>query len=430
MVLVRAGVVAGALTVVSLPWLVPALGASASTDPAGAELFAARADTPFGVTGSLLALGGIWNAQAVPAGYDSVVLALGQLLLSLTALAGWVWLLRRGPRTPYGVALSVAAAVGFTIALVGSTSAGQTALAAAISAWPGFGTLRDGQLYLAPLALLQAVGIAGVAQWIGTPRRAASENTGPTPLGRATGAALALLSVALLPGLAWGGAGALSPVHYSEEWQRVQRMVDDDPAPGAVLTLPWSAYRGMDRADGGHTVVLDPAVKLFERPVVWNDALRVDTPDGLRVAQGEDPWARAVGELLPPEVTGAPDSGGAEPGDPDSARLAAELAALGVRYVLVHDNAPPENQNMFTPEAPGFVGVHSGTELLLLRVDAAASQEAAPNRSGESDISGLEVTGWLVTVGAVVWSIAASRSSWSLRGPTSRNSSSPRRPRR
>ena len=35
-------------------------------DPAGANLFAARADTPFGALGSLVVLSGIWNAQAVP----------------------------------------------------------------------------------------------------------------------------------------------------------------------------------------------------------------------------------------------------------------------------------------------------------------------------------------------------------------------------
>lgn len=423
-VLVRACVVAGALAVISLPWLIPALGASASTDSIGAELFAARADIPFGVAGSLLALGGIWNAQAVPVGYDSLVSATGQLLLSLAALAGWVWLLWRGPRIPYATALSVAAAVGFTIALVGSTTVGQTALAAGISAWPGFGPLRDGQLYLAPLALLQAVGIAGVAQWIGAPRRAESENTGTTPLVRATGVALALLSVALLPGLAWGAGGALSPVRYSEEWHQVQQLVDEDPDPGAVLSLPWSAYRGMDRMDGGHTVVLDPATKLFERPVVWNDALRVETPDGLRVTQGEDPLARAVGERIPaelagddPATAGQADDGEAGLSDDDSERFAADLADLGVRYVLVHDNTSPDNKNMFTPESPGFVDVHSGTELRLLRVDTIASQEAAAIRPDESDISGLEVTGWLVTVGAVVWSIAASRSSWSRRGP-------------
>ena len=59
----------GVLAVGSLPWLIPSLMRPVYADPAGVAAFAARADTPFGSLGSLLMLGGMWNAQAVPAGY-------------------------------------------------------------------------------------------------------------------------------------------------------------------------------------------------------------------------------------------------------------------------------------------------------------------------------------------------------------------------
>ena len=77
------------LTVLSLPWLVPSLLRTVYADPAGAAAFAARADTPFGAFGSLMMLGGMWNAQTVPAGYGGWWSALW-LALVLAAAAGYV----------------------------------------------------------------------------------------------------------------------------------------------------------------------------------------------------------------------------------------------------------------------------------------------------------------------------------------------------
>ena len=71
-----------------------------------------------------------------------------------------------------------------------------------------------------------------------------------------------------------------------------QEAVAADDRPGAVLVLPWSAYRGPDWA-GRATVVLDPATKLFDRRTLWNDDLVVGTPDGGEaVVTGEDARAR------------------------------------------------------------------------------------------------------------------------------------------
>ena len=76
------------LAVASLPWLIPSMLHPVYADPAGIAAFAARADTPFGSLGSLLMLGGIWNAQTVPAGYGGAWSALW-LALVLTAAAGY-----------------------------------------------------------------------------------------------------------------------------------------------------------------------------------------------------------------------------------------------------------------------------------------------------------------------------------------------------
>ncbi|TDQ51997.1 hypothetical protein [Actinorugispora endophytica] len=384
-----AAVVAGCLAVVALPWLVPALSSAAGTDPAAVDLFAARADTPFGVAASLLSLGGVWNAQAVPPGFGDAAGAAGRLLLSLAALAGWGWLLARGPRPDFAAALTAAAAAGFTIALAGSGGPGREVLRAMVGLWPGFGPLRDGQLYVAPLALLQAVGLAGAVLWLVRP----DARRGAAAAGRTAAVLVSLAPLVLLPGLAWGAAGTLRPVEYPAEWIRVQRLVNDDPAPGALLSLPWSAYRGFGGADGGGTVVLDPAVKLFGRRVVWNDELRVRDGGEVRVVRGEDPLAREIAPLI-----------GADAAPREDAGLAGRLGALGVRYVLVdHANSPDENR--FRLSGHGLETVHSGRFLTLLEV---------PDKHVEAETSGLTAAaavGWSVTVGAILWSIAVSGSS-------------------
>ncbi|MFC4531658.1 hypothetical protein ACFO60_12855, partial [Sphaerisporangium dianthi] len=151
----RAGAV---LAVLSLPWAVPALLSGAVTDPAGVDAFAARADGPFGTAGSLLTLGGIWNAEATVPGQSAWWLATARLLLAVLAVAAFT----RLRAAPYRTGLAIAAVMGLAIALTGAYAPG--ALKALIAFWPGFGPLRDGQLYIAPLALVQAVGFGSLAR--------------------------------------------------------------------------------------------------------------------------------------------------------------------------------------------------------------------------------------------------------------------------
>ena len=210
--------IAAVLIVGSLPWLIPSLLHPVSADPAGVAAFAARPDTPFGTIGSLVMLGGIWNAQTVPVAYGGLWSALW-LVITLGAAAGYVWFAwrrgrrgqRAGGRWP---GLGVAAVAGLVIASAGVTASGREVLRAAIGVWPGLAVIRDSQQFIAPLALAEALGFGLIVAWAQQPRRQPATPATPAtlaakadPAGRAIGVIALLTPVLLLPGLAWGAAG-------------------------------------------------------------------------------------------------------------------------------------------------------------------------------------------------------------------------------
>ena len=150
----RAAVVLAGLAAGSLPWFIPSLLHPVYVDPASVAAFAARADTPFGSIGSLLMLGGAWNAQTVPKAYGGPWSALW-LAVVIVALAAYLLFASRRPRWP---GLGVAAVAGLVIAALDVTAPGRDLLRSLIGAWPGFAVLRDAQQFVAPLALAEAVG--------------------------------------------------------------------------------------------------------------------------------------------------------------------------------------------------------------------------------------------------------------------------------
>jgi hypothetical protein len=150
----RAAVALGGLAVGSLPWLVPSLLHPVYVDPASVAAFAARADTPFGSLGSLLMLGGAWNAQTVPRAYGGGWSVLW-LAAVIVALAAYLLLARKQRRWP---GLGFAAVAGLAMAALGVTAPGRDLLRSLIAAWSGFAVLRDAQQFVAPLALAEAVG--------------------------------------------------------------------------------------------------------------------------------------------------------------------------------------------------------------------------------------------------------------------------------
>jgi hypothetical protein len=344
----RTAVVLAALAAGSLPWFIPSLLHPVYVDPASVAAFAARADTPFGSLGSLLMLGGNWNAQTVPKAYGGPWSVLW-LAVVLVALAGYVLIARREHRWP---GLGLAAVAGLMLAALGVTTPGRDLLRSLIAVWPGVAILRDAQQFVAPLALAEAVGfgLAVAAALNPCPlARTAPRHPGPfgpiarnpeRPIrvdaagtmygaprperpGRAAAAGIVLAVIALLapvlllPGLAWGAAGRLQPAWYPAAWLAAARTLDVSPAPGSVLLLPWATYR---TPPWNHDeVVLDPWTRLLSRKLIWNDGTQV----GDVALAPDDARARALARAI---AVGGP--------------LTATLRAAGVRFVLDDPDGP------------------------------------------------------------------------------------------
>ena len=232
-------VVAGAVLVtVNLAWLLPGLlnGADQSADAAGAEAFAARADTPFGLGGSLLTLGALWKASIDPPERSSVVLAGLALGLTCVALAGLVCGWRRvGADRGLLVGLAAPAALTLVLAWWLSSEAGRPVMEWLITDVPGGGLARDAQKWVAPFALLLAVGFGEAVGWL-------HEHLAARPRGVSPSAAYAaaLVPVLLLPSLAWGLLGHLRLSTYPDEWTQVAALLDeagaaDDRVRGAPV---------------------------------------------------------------------------------------------------------------------------------------------------------------------------------------------------
>jgi hypothetical protein len=380
----RLALMLAALGVASLPWLIPALLVGVHTDPRGANAFAARPDTPFGRAGSLLMLGGAWNAQVVPRGYGGPGSAVW-LLVVLVAVAGYALLGWRARACP---GLGLAGLAGLAVAAIGVTGPSRALLRHLIAAWPGFAVLRDGQQYAAPLALTEAIGLGLAVAWLttslvvsvtrepapdqpvptSTDGGSPSESAGPVRdpqtspsrnsarQGRAASRAATALAVmaaiaplVLLPGLAWGAAGRLHAVAYPADWLRARRLIDGDPRSGSVVLLPWAAYRRFGWNDGG--AVLDPWTKLLRRPVIWNDALVV----GDQTVATEDPEARRLNAVI----------SAAGP-------LTVAMRSAGVRYVIV-DSGPllrgrRDGQLADQARLPGATVLLSSDDLVILRL--------------------------------------------------------------
>ena len=293
--------VAGFAAAVNLPWIVPALArpGGVPADPAGVAAFAARSDTPLGLAGSLLTVGGIWNPATVPAGRDSA-LAVVALVAVLAALA-----IGLRPVLADSAGLVAVGAGGLVLAAAGAVPGLDAVLRAVVLHVPGGGLLRDGQKLLAPAALVVALA-AGHA----VDRLARAPRTAPLAV------LLAVLPPLALPGLAWGVGGRLTAADYPAGWLGLRAAVAQAP-PGEVAALPWGTYRRLDWA--GDRVVLDPLPRLLDRRTLADDALPLSTV----TVRGEDPRAARVSAGLA--------AGG---------RLPDVLRAAGVRYAAVHRTQP------------------------------------------------------------------------------------------
>ena len=259
------------------PWLVAGLArtAAATSDPAAVPAFAARDEGYGGVLPTLLTLGGVWNADVVPASRGDLiplVLAFGVLLASAIGVVRWC----RQDRL--GLALVVAAGVAVCVGMAG-------VIAPDVFEWfvaevPGAGLLRDGQRYLGPLVLLQAAGFgAAVAALLHV-----------VPLKWVVGATAALVPIAALPGLAVGAGLKVS--HYPSDWAQAQQVLAVHDKAGDFIPWPFESYRAPSW--NYRRPVLDPMPRYFAEPSIVPDELIVG---GHRLA-GEDPRATAVATAL------------------------------------------------------------------------------------------------------------------------------------
>jgi hypothetical protein len=341
----------GVLAVGSLPWLIPSLARPVYADLAGVAAFAARADTPFGSPGSLIMLGGMWNAQAVPAGYGGWWSALW-LALVLAAMAAYLAFGVRSGRWP---GLGIAALAGLLLAGLGVTAPGRDLLRALGTLWPGFAVLRDGQQFTAPLALAGALGAGLLVAWAARPagatgpgRAGAGTATGSRAAGLVIAVALLLAPVLLLPGLAWGAAGRLRPVWYPASWLNAARLIDGSHAEGKVLLLPWAAYRRP--AWNGGRALLDPWPRLAARQVIWNDGPLVGEVRMLP----DDPATRRLGGVI----------AGAGP-------LTPALTAAGVRFVIVDSGPGGPGTSGYAGRLPGCTMAAAAPGLVVYQVPVA-----------------------------------------------------------
>jgi hypothetical protein len=342
----RGLIVVGGLCAVALnaPWWLPGLlhgAGDGSGARAGVEAFAARGENALGPIGSLLALGGVWNAQVVPDSRGTVLGLLATMIfvgLAVFGLRG----LRAGLGPPVLGGLLVAGGVGLLLATAPLLPGGTDVLAGLVRRVPGAGLLRDGQKWLAPYAVLLAPAVAmGVGRLAACVREA--------DLRRLVPVAAIVVLLACLPDLTWGAAGRLRAVDYPDEWSQVRSTLTAaraDGARGDVLVLPWSAFRAFSW--NGNRTVLDPAPRWFPGAVASDD-LVVRRHGSDLVVPGDADRATAARTAL------------------DSPDPRAALSGLGIGWVLVERDQPVDG----VPVPTGKV-VHTGPAFRLIRLGGAA----------------------------------------------------------
>lgn len=285
----------------ALPWLVATVVARSvlPVASAGVPAFAARAEPGLGTLGSLAGLGGIWNADAVPASRTTLFAVVGTV--ALLAVVGL------GARRAWGAAavrpLLVLAIVAVVLPAVLASGPGLAFLDWLIRLAPGTGVLRDGQKWVAlamPGYTLAAAGsVVVLRRWL--------------PVGLAA-AGCAVVVLAALPDLLWGVGGQVRSVHYPAGWYAVAAQINADPRPVAVL--PADVIRRFGWA--GTAPVLDPLPRWVSADVLATGDLTING----RTVPGEGARARDVQEMLLHHAS------------------AAQLADAGVGWVVVEGHAP------------------------------------------------------------------------------------------
>lgn len=231
-----------------LPWLVPGVLAGSTAGAGSVAAFAPRAEAYAGTAGTLVGLGGIWNAEAVPASREAGFAVAGVVLFAVL-LTAW----RRVPPV-----LLLLAGAGLGVAMLTWLLPGVVSWA--VETIPGAGLVRDGQKFVM-LALPAYAALAGAQR----------------PLPAALVVAVALVQVPDAP----VALREIAPVQLdTADLQRVA-----DRADGRDVFFPDRSSL-VRRGDG--VVAVDPATKMMN--VVESGALTVD---GVEVDAPADRWVAA-----------------------------------------------------------------------------------------------------------------------------------------
>ncbi|KDF00176.1 membrane protein [Mycolicibacterium aromaticivorans JS19b1 = JCM 16368] len=274
--LCAAGVLTTAVLAAS-PWLMAsALGDGLGSSPSpGVTAFAARAEPGLGTLGSLAGLGGIWNAEAVPSSRTMLFALPATLVLVGVVAVGLPAVLRRRSVLP----LLVLAAIGVLLPAAAATGPGLAVLRDVVEAVPAVGILRDGQKWVA--LAMPGYAVAAAAAVV-------------TLRGRFRPGTTAVMGVvaliAVLPDLAFGAWGKVTPVRYPQGWAAVAGLIDAHP--GDVAVLPADSMRQFPWA--GAAPVLDPLPRWVRAEVLATGDLTIS---GHKVP-GEGGHARDVQRML------------------------------------------------------------------------------------------------------------------------------------
>lgn len=326
-----AAVALGASVLVALPWLVASAVADSlsSSQAEGVPAFAARAEHGLGTLGSLASLGGMWNADAIPASRTTPFAVVGAVVLLGVVAVGLPTVIRRRVAVP----LLMLAAVAVVVPAVMATGPGMAFVEATIRELPGLGVVRDGQKWVA--LAVPAYSLAGAAAVVTLRQRIPAA---------VTALVCCAALIATLPDLAWGVGGQVSAVQYPSGWVKAAALINADPQPVAVL--PVDSMRRF--AWAGNAPVLDPLPRWVRADVLTTGDLTI----GGRTVPGEGGRARDVQQLL---LAGASRD---------------ELAAAGIGWVVVESGG-----NTAPLELPV---AHRDDDLTVYRVGG--DHPAAPGR--------------------------------------------------
>ena len=289
----------------------------------------------------MVALGGIWNSQAVPPSratwWAAVALALLLIVWALAARGLW-----RARHTPVVRATVPTAILIWLLVALAATGPGIAVLDALVTAVPGAGLLRDTQKFVA-LALPATVLALAFATRALTSRL------------RPIGAAIAVTAVALAavpdaPRAVWD---QLRPVTFGPGWAEVAAIVDGQP--GAMLVLPAGSFRSTQLWADGHAV-LDPAPRLLDTTVLVPGDLVVSgatvSGEGDRARQatetllrGEDPQVLAgmgVRWVLDERTSAGPRGASARTAGSEAATTTTTTTRFSDTELVLHELPPPD----------------------------------------------------------------------------------------